>query len=83
MTPLYLPNSEATTVPKEPHSEPVQLYGVLRNAIFREEIGDLEPLITLKLDDLTHLLVFNESAVAGKFLKWRQQVNKGSGNKMA
>jgi len=51
-----------------PHSEPVQLDVGLRNPIFRKEVGNLEPLITLKLNDLTHLLVVNESTVAGEFL---------------
>lgn len=53
-----------------PHDrlEPVQLDGVLRDPLFREEIDNLKPLITLKLDDLTHLLVVNESAVASKLL---------------
>jgi len=46
----------------------VQLDGVLRDALLREELDNLEPLITLKLDDLTHFLVVNECAVASKFL---------------
>jgi len=46
----------------------VQLDGGLRDTLFREEGGYLETLITLKLDDLTHLLVFNEGTIAGKFL---------------
>ena len=49
-------------------SEPVQLDGVLRNTLFDEEGGYLGPLVTLKLDHLTELLVFNEGAVAGEFL---------------
>jgi len=51
-----------------PRSEPVQLDGGLWDPLFSEEVGDLDPLITLKLDDLTHLLVVNESTVASKFL---------------
>jgi hypothetical protein len=46
----------------------MQLDGVLRDSLFREEADNLKPLITLKLDDLTHLLVVNESAVASKLL---------------
>lgn len=46
----------------------MQLDGVLRNALLREELDNLKPLITLQLDDLTHLLVVNESAVASKLL---------------
>jgi len=48
--------------------EPMQLDGILRDPLFREEADNLKPLITLKLDDLTHLLVVNESAVASKLL---------------
>lgn len=51
-----------------PNSEPMQLDVSLRDSLFRKEVGDLDSLITLKLDDLTHLLVVNESAVASKFL---------------
>jgi hypothetical protein len=47
----------------------VQLDGVLGDTLFREEIRYLETLITLKLDDLTHLLVFNEGTIAGEFLR--------------
>jgi len=46
----------------------VQLNGGLRNTFFREEVRYLQTLITLKLDDLTHLLVFNEGTITGKFL---------------
>lgn len=46
----------------------MQLDGVLRDALFGEEVSYLDPLITLKLDDLTHFLVVNEVTVAGEFL---------------
>lgn len=49
-------------------SETVQLDGVLRDSFFCQEVGDLYPLITLQLDDLTHLLVVDEGAIAGEFL---------------
>jgi hypothetical protein len=50
-------------------SEPVQLDGGLGNPLFSEEVGNLDPLITLKLNDLTHLLVVNESTITGEFLR--------------
>jgi hypothetical protein len=53
----------------------VQLDGGLGDPFLREEVGDLEPLITLKLNDLTHLLVVDESAVAGEFLKCSDAVS--------
>jgi hypothetical protein len=46
----------------------VQLDGVLRNALLREEFDNLEPLITLQLDDLTHFLVIDECTVTSKLL---------------
>ena len=33
-----------------------------------EELGDLEPLVALELDDLAHLGVLDDGAVAGKVL---------------
>lgn len=36
--------------------------------ILSEEGGDLDALISLELNNLTHLLVFDESAVTCKFL---------------
>lgn len=52
----------------EPNSEPVHLDGGLLNSIADQEGRDLGALITLELDYLAHLLVFNESAIAGEFL---------------
>ena len=40
----------------------------LRESVLDEEGRDLGPLISLKLDNLTHLLVFDKSTVTGKFL---------------
>lgn len=53
---------------KDAELEPVQLDGVLRNSLFGEEGGDLEPMVTLQLDDLSHLFVLDERPVTGKFL---------------
>ena len=41
---------------------------VLGDALLNEECGDLQPLITLELDDLAGLLIINESTVASEFL---------------
>jgi hypothetical protein len=40
----------------------------LGNTLLREECGYLSPLVTLELDDLTHLLVVDEGAVASELL---------------
>ena len=50
------------------YSESMQFNGVLRNALFCEEIGNFDPLIALKLNDLTHLLIVHEVAVASELL---------------
>ena len=39
------------------------------NTLFREECGYLGPLVTLELDDLTHLLVVDEGAIASELLE--------------
>jgi len=52
-----------------PYLEPMQLDGVPRDALFDEEVGNLDPLVTLKLNDLTHLRIVNEVAVASKLLQ--------------
>ena len=51
---------------------------VLGNALLDEECGDLQPLITLELDDLAGLLIINESTVAGKFLWCRTTISHSS-----
>ena len=43
----------------------------LGNTLLREERGYLCPLVTLKLDDLAHLLVVNEGAVTSELLATR------------
>jgi hypothetical protein len=47
----------------------VHLDGGLFNSILDQEVGYLAPLVTLELDDLTHLFVVNKGAIAGKFLE--------------
>jgi hypothetical protein len=42
---------------------------VPRDTLLSEEGGYFDPLITLQLDNLTHLLVVNEGAVTGEFLR--------------
>lgn len=49
--------------------EPMQLDSVPRDALFDKEVCNLDPLIALKLDDLTHLLIVNEVAVASELLR--------------
>ena len=46
----------------------MDLDGALRDALLNKECGDLQPLVALQLDDLSSLLILNESTVAGKFL---------------
>ena len=41
---------------------------LLVKTLFYQEVGYLYPLVTLKLDDLAKLFVFDECAVAGEFL---------------
>jgi hypothetical protein len=49
-------------------SESVYLDSRFFDAILNKEIGDLASLVSLKLDDLTHLLIVNEGAIASEFL---------------
>lgn len=51
----------------------MQLDGLLVYSVLGEEIGDLESLIALQLDDLTHLLILDKSTVARKFLRKKSQ----------
>lgn len=51
-----------------PASESVYLDGGLLDPILGQKRRDLDALITLQLDDLAHLLVVDEGAVAGEFL---------------
>lgn len=46
----------------------MNLDGRLLNPILGEEVGNLGALVSLKLDDLTHLLIVDKSSVARKFL---------------
>jgi len=49
-------------------SEPVHFNGVLGDTLLREEVGYLETLITLQLNDFARLLIIDEGTVASKFL---------------
>lgn len=70
-------------VPPNPpmsHLEPMQLDSVPRDALFNEEVCNLDPLITLKLNNLTHLLIVNEVAVASEFLqRFGKPISKNRG----
>ena len=46
----------------------MQLDGVLRDTLFGQEVLNLDPLVTLELDDLASFLVFDEGTVASEFL---------------
>jgi hypothetical protein len=48
--------------------ESMHLDGRSLNSILGQEGGDLGALISLKLDDLSHLLIVDEGAIAGEFL---------------
>lgn len=48
--------------------EPVNLDGGLVQSVLNKEGGNLGTLVSLKLDNLPHLLVFDKSTVAGEFL---------------
>jgi hypothetical protein len=51
--------------------EAMQLDGVLGDTLFGQEVLNLDPLVTLELDDLASLLIFDEGTVASKFLSDR------------
>ena len=46
----------------------MQLDGVLRDTLFGQEVLNLDPLVTLELDDFASLLVFDKGTVASKLL---------------
>jgi len=48
--------------------EAVHLDGGFVQSFFDKECGNLGALVSLKLDNLTHLVVVDKSAVAGEFL---------------
>lgn len=62
-------------------SEPVHFNGVLGDTLLREEVGYLETLITLQLNDFARLLIIDEGTVASKFLllKRDQKICPGAG----
>ena len=47
----------------------MDLDGGFFQAILDEEGGDLGTLVSLKLDDLAHFLIFDKSTIASKFLR--------------
>ena len=49
----------------------MQLHGAPGDALFGQEVLNLNPLVTLELDDLASLLVFDEGTVASEFLSDR------------
>lgn len=46
----------------------MQLDHALGKTFFGKECGNLESLVALELDNLTHLLVIDESSVTGELL---------------
>lgn len=48
--------------------ETVHLDRLLGKALFNQELLDLGPLVSLKLNDLAELFVVDERAVTGEFL---------------
>ena len=53
---------------KKVELKPMQLDGSLGDPFLGQEVRDLETLIALKLKDLTHFVVIDESAIACEFL---------------
>ena len=51
--------------------EAMQLHGVLWDALPGKEVLNLDPLITLELDNLSSLLVFDEGTIASELLQDR------------
>ena len=49
----------------------MQLDGVLGDTLLGQEVLNLNPLVTLELDDLASLLVLNKGAIASEFLSDR------------
>lgn len=54
---------------EETSLETVDLDSSLGDTLFDKEVGDLQTLITLELDNLPSLFVVNESTVACEFLE--------------
>jgi len=46
----------------------MQLDGVLGDTLLGQEVLNLDPLVTLELDDLASLLIFDEGTVTSEFL---------------
>ena len=47
----------------------MELDRVLLDALFRQELENLGPLISLELDNSSHILIFNQSSIARKLLE--------------
>lgn len=57
--------------------ETMQLDGALGDTLFGQEVLNLDPLVTLELDDLAGLLIFDEGTVASEFLSDRTRSVSG------
>lgn len=55
----------------------MQLHGVLGDTLLDQEVLNLDPLVTLKLDDLASLLIFDKGTVASEFLSDRTKSVSG------
>ena len=51
----------------------MQLNGVLGDTLLGQEVLNLDPLVTLELDDLASLLILDEGTVASEFLSDRTE----------
>ena len=51
----------------------MQLNGVLGDTLLGQEVLNLDPLVTLELDDLASLLIFDEGTVASELLPDRTE----------
>lgn len=49
----------------------MQLDAALGDTLLGQEVLNLDPLVTLELDDLASLLIFDEGTVASEFLSDR------------
>jgi len=61
----------------------MQFDGVLGDTLLSQEVLNLDPLVTLELDDLASLLVFDEGTVASEFLSDRAESALGQTRKSA
>jgi len=59
----------------------MQLDGGLVDTIFDQEVRNTRPLVAVKLDDLAHLLIFDDGTVASEFLSDRTKSASGQTRK--